>query len=106
MFEDLTGSISGVSGEVQELESRVLDLEGIVLNFPDSDDFSDQAALNASRFNTLNTKYTTLLTRIANIETYMVNLKLSHTSLQYQFTGHTGWIAQSGHYGGLTGELL
>lgn len=106
MFEDLTGSISGVSGEVQELEARVLELEGIVMNFPDSDDFSAQATLNASRYNTLNTLYTTLANNLASLQTYVVNLKLSHTSLQYQFTGHTGWIAQSGHYGGLTGELL
>jgi hypothetical protein len=105
MFEDLTGAISGVSGEVQELEARVLDLEGIIMNFPDADDFSTQATLNAARFNTLSSQYTTLANSLATLQTYVVNLKLSHTSLQYQFTGHTGVWAQSGHYGGLTGEI-
>lgn len=85
------------------LSGRVLTLEAIVLDFPSSADWSTLNALNSSRYNTLSTTVTALQSKVQSLETYIVNLKLSHTSLQYQLSGHTGLHLTGGAHQWVTG---
>ena len=88
------------------LSGRVLELEANVIGFPTASDWSALAALNSSRFNSLNDTITSISNRLLLMETYVTNLRQAHVSLNSYFTGHTGVVARSGHRGGLTGELL
>lgn len=103
MTAELSGLYSGLSGDLQDLEDRVLDIEGKIVAFPTSDDFDTLSALTTSRFNTLTSSVNNLTAKLASLEVYIVNLKLSHTSLERAFTGHTGIITPA--ISGITGEF-
>lgn len=106
MSAELSGLYSGLSGQVDDIDARLLNVEQQILSYPTSSDFDTLSTLSSSRFNTLNSSLSSIQTKLATLETYIVNLKLSHTSLTRSFTGHTGVVARTGHHGGLTGELL
>jgi len=97
-LSELSGLYSGLSGDLQDLEDRVLDIEGKIVAFPTSDDFDTLSALTTSRFNTLQSSINSLTSKLATLEVYVVNLKLSHTSLERAFTGHTG-VSFTGNFG-------
>lgn len=103
MTAELSGLYSGLSGDLQDLEDRVLDIEGKIVAFPTSDDFDTLSALTTSRFNILNSSINSLTAKLASLEVYIVNLKLSHTSLERAFTGHTGIITPA--VSGITGAF-
>lgn len=85
------------------LSGRVLALEAIVLNFPSSSDWDSLNTMNATRYNSLDSALTSIRNRLSDLETYVVNLKLSYTDLQRQYTGHTGLHLTGGAHGWHTG---
>jgi hypothetical protein len=85
------------------LSGRVLALEAVVLDFPSSEDWNTLNNLNSTRYNNIDTALTALRSKVTDLETYIVNLKLSHTDLQRQFTGHSGLHLTGGAHGWHTG---
>lgn len=94
-FDDL-------SGVVDQTNARVLNLEQQMMAFPTDVDWATLATLNSSRFNSLDSSLSSIITKLNKLEQYAVGLKLVYNSLNAQFTGHTGHSAASGH-SGLTG---
>jgi len=95
MSEYLSGAFSG-------LEDRVSLLETQVVQFPSTNEFNSLSAIGTSRYNTVNTSMTSVLGKLASMETYIVNLKLYVLNLERSYTGHTGsYLSGSNpaHYG-------
>ncbi len=79
-----------LSGRVATLEAQVLNLEQQQLSYPTSDDFNSLSVTSNARYNVLSAQLGDALSKLATLEMYIVNLKISHTSLERSFTGHTG----------------
>lgn len=91
MSEHLTGVVNNLSG-------RVLDLEKSILGLPTKVDYNNLSNSISQRFNTVNTNITTLNENVSMLITYVTNLKLG-------LNQHTGQPAASGHAGvSLTGQ--
>lgn len=83
-----------LSGVVSGLELRVAQLETDVVQFPTTTDFNSLSSVNTSRYNTVDTSMTDVLAKLAQLETYIVNLRMYTLALERNYTGHTG---QTGH---------
>lgn len=87
-----------LSGVVDNLSGRILDLEKNIIGLPTKVDYNNLSNSISQRFNTVNNNISNLSTKVDSLISYVTNLKLG-------FTQHTGLPAASGHAGiSLTGQ--
>lgn len=79
-----------LSGVVESLSGRVFDLEKQIIGLPNRSDFAGLSQSHTSRFNSLASDLASISSKLDDVFEYIINLKVSLTSLEEDFVGHTG----------------
>jgi len=87
---ELSGLVTGLSGRIDLVELRMLNVEKNVLRLPSKADYNTLSQSNTARFNTLQAASDANAATLNTLIEYISNLKLSHTALESSFSGHTG----------------
>jgi hypothetical protein len=77
-------------GQFSTLSGQVFDNAKLINGLPSKSDFKQLSQTHSSRFNSIESDIATIQSSLDGIIGYMQNLKLAHSSLYSDFTGHTG----------------
>lgn len=87
---EFTGAFNYLSGAFDTLSGQVTDNIKLLLGLPNKTDFDNMQAAHSQQFNSITSDIADLESKFNDLYQLAVNLKLSHSALTDDFTGHTG----------------